>query len=242
MTKGQWFRMLLILLIVWTVSSLWIDNSIILPRPDEVFLTMYHQALSSTLYYSLMLTIFRVFFSLSLSFGLALFFAFLFFRYNKAAVYFHQILLFLRSIPNVTFIILLLFWVNRELSVTIVAFLLLFPIFYQNIYEALCEIQKTWKDVLKIYPQGFKTRCRILYFPLLKNAVVTSWITCSSLAFKVVVMAEILASVSAGVGSNMQFARLNVDLVGVFAWTIWLLICVSLFNKLLKNILFRIYE
>lgn len=242
MTKGQWFRMLTTLLIVWIALSLWIDNSIILPRPDEVFLTMLHQALSPDLYFSLIMTILRVFTSLVLSFGLAFLLAFVFFRYRKAAVYFHQILLFLRSIPNVTFIIIFLFWVNREMSVTIVAFLLLFPIFYQNIYEALCEIQGQWKDVLLIYPQGFPIKCRKLYFPLLKNAIVTSWITCSSLAFKVVVMAEILASVSVGVGSNMQFARLNVDLVGVFAWTIWLLICVSLFNKLLKNVLFRIYE
>lgn len=81
----------------------------------------------------------------------------------------------------------------------------------------------------------------MVYLPLLRPAMASSWITCSSLGFKVVVMAEIMTSVSLGIGANMQYDRLNVNLAGVMAWTIWLLICVCIFNKLLKKVLERLF-
>ena len=50
-----------------------------------------------------------------------------------------------------------------------------------------------------------------------------------------------MTSVSLGIGANMQYDRLNVNLAGVMAWTIWLLICVCIFNKLLKKVLERLF-
>lgn len=241
MKLKQWIVFLIVIALLWTVASLWIDNSIILPAPWEVLKQMVVQVQESDLYLSLGMTFFRVLLSVSLSslFGMVL--AFVSQRYKTFSLYFEQILLFLRSIPNVTFVILLLFWVNREASVYIVAFLLLFPIFYQSFYEAVQDINGLWKDVFSVYPQSFFTKLRLVYLPFLRPAIVSSWITCSSLGFKVIVMAEILTSVSWGIGTNMQYARLNVDLAGVMAWTIWLLICVSIFNKLLKKVLERLF-
>ena len=137
--------------------------------------------------------------------------------------------------------ILLLFWVSREISIYIVSFLLLFPIFYQNLFEAIQDISQSWKDIFQIYPQSWFKKMQMVYLPLLRPAMASSWITCSSLGFKVVVMAEIMTSVSLGIGANMQYDRLNVNLAGVMAWTIWLLICVCIFNKLLKKVLERLF-
>lgn len=237
----QWLILLSGILIIWTLASLGIDNSIILPTPYEVLTQMTEQMQDIKLYESLAMTFFRVLFSVLISSIIAFFLAFLSNRFKTFAQYFEPILLFLRSIPNVTFVILLLFWVNREISIYIVSFLLLFPIFYQNLFEAIQDISQSWKDIFQIYPQSWFKKTQMVYLPLLRPAMASSWITCSSLGFKVVVMAEIMTSVSLGIGANMQYDRLNVNLAGVMAWTIWLLICVCIFNKLLKKVLERLF-
>ena len=101
-------------------------------------------------------------------------------------------------------------WVSREISIYIVSFLLLFPIFYQNLFEAIQDISQSWKDIFQIYPQSWFKKMQMVYLPLLRPAMASSWITCSSLGFKVVVMAEIMTSVSLGIGANMQYDRLDV--------------------------------
>ena len=48
-----------------------------------------------------------------------------------------------------------------------------------------------------------------------------SWIWTS---FKVSVMAEILTQVQIGVGKQLSFDRNMLDMTGIFAWTIWIII------------------
>lgn len=241
MKLRQWILLVSCILITWFLASAWIDNSIILPSPYEVIEQMITQIKDIKLYESLVMTFFRVFLSVFVSSIVAFIVSFLSHSYKSFATYFDPILLFLRSIPNVTFVILLLFWVSREMSIYIVSFLLLFPIFYQNLYESIQEISKSWKDIFIIYPQSWFKKLKMVYLPLLRPAIVSSWISCSSLGFKVVVMAEIMTSVSLGIGANMQYDRLNLNLAGVMAWTIWLLICVCIFNTLLKKVLERLF-
>lgn len=242
MRLRQWIGFLLTILIIWLLASYVIDNSIILPDPMLVGQTMVSQLCSTELYQSLGITLIRVIFSVTLSFLFAFVLSFVMTHYKGIRPYFDQILLFIRSIPNVTFVILLLFWIDREMSIYVVSFLLLFPIFYQNLAESIEDIQMKRHDFLIIYPQSLFTQIKYVYVPELKSAISSGWITCSSLGFKVVVMAEILTSISAGVGYKMQFSRLNIDLAGVMAWTIWLLICVSIFNKLLKKVLKMLFS
>ena len=47
-------------------------------------------------------------------------------------------------------------------------------------------------------------------------------------------MAEILGSVSPGLGRQFQICRINVDMIGIFAWTIWLIIFLMIIEKVVK--------
>ncbi len=222
---------------VWLAAGLLIQNPVILPMPYLVIQQMIDQLLSAAFYKTVLYTVFRALGSLLISLILAFLAGFYATDHPVFYRYFEKLLIILRSIPNVTFIILLLFWVKRDHSVFIVAFLLLFPILFDILYQSLQDIEKKWKDVFILYPQKFFIRLKYVYLPLLKSPLKAGLNSACSLAFKVCVMAEVLASVSPGMGRNMQLERLDLNLAGVIAWTIWLLICVFIFNKLISRIL-----
>ena len=58
-----------------------------------------------------------------------------------------------------------------------------------------------------------------------------------SLGVKVAVMAEILAGLPYGVGRAINFARIQFDMIGVFSWTIWLVIMILFIDYLLDKLI-----
>lgn len=237
MKVRHWLYFIGSLLGVWYCFSILINNSFILPYPNEVALSMIDFLKTDVFYISVFMTMLRAVASILVSFIFASIISLISLKRSVFASFFDKLVLILRSIPNVTYVILLLFWLSREISVFVVSFLLLFPIIYQNLYEALKSLDSEWKDVLKIYPQDLFVTYTKIYFPLMKPAIVASFVTASSLAFKVGIMAEILGQVQTGIGRQIQLARLDINLTDVIAWTIWLVICVFIFDWLIKKIL-----
>lgn len=233
----EWALFFCIIIGIWALAGMYIHNPIILPMPTEVIKQMILQVSSASFYKALLSTLVRAFLSILISLMAAFIFSFYARNHEMFYRFFEKALVIVRSIPNVTFVILLMFWVKREISVYIVAFLLLFPVLFDILYQALIEIETKWKDVFILYPQRFLSRFKYVYLPLLKSPLKAGMSSAASLSFKVCVMAEILASVSSGIGRGMQLDRLDLNLAGVMAWTIWLLICVYIFNKLILKIL-----
>lgn len=238
----QWLKFYICGVAIWFIASICIDNPIILPRPDLVFSIMMDQILMPSFYLNILVSFFRVIFSLIISVLLGGFFAFYSHYHKIFKRYFEALLLIIRAIPNVTFVILFLFWADREWTIVLVSLFLLMPLFYQNIIESCTTIYRKNRDIFLVYPQSHFHEVRFGYLPNMKAAISAGILSCSSLGFKVVVMAEILTSVGFGIGRNMQYSRLNIDLASVFAWTIWLLICVSIFNTLIRKVLATFFK
>ena len=242
MKKREWALFLIGMIFLWQCSSWVVNNPFILPSPFDVFLQMIQQCQEPVFIKSIIFTILRVFFSLFLSFIFALLCVFVFFKHSKARSYFEKLLLIVRSIPNVTWILLLLFWLQREAVVTMVSFLLLFPMIYENLKISLTRIFDTYKDVILTNPHPFFPLCFHVYLPLMKDSIQASLISASSMGFKVGIMAEILAQVSVGLGKQIQWSHLNAELASMIAWTIWLLLCAFIFDSIFRYCLKKIFD
>lgn len=217
-----------------------IHNTFILPTPILVIRKMFIQIQSGNFFETIGLTVYRTLFSVFVSFVSGVLVSFLVLKVNKIEKFIKQIILFIQSVPNVTFIILFMFWFSKESIVFMVSFLLLFPVVYQNTIHTLKQIQLEWYDVLKIYPQEKSIILRKIFIPILKPIFVGTLSSTVSMGFKVGVMAEILSQVHNGIGRRMQLARLDVDLASVIAWTIWLFICVYVCEKIIQKLILYI--
>lgn len=227
---------------VWWILSSVFNNPFILPSPFKVLNTMISFLGNSNFYISSLATLLRVIIAIIISFIFAFVSSFICIRFNIIQSFFSKILMIIRTLPNVTIIILLLFWIPREMTILVVSFFLLFPIIHEELYNTIAQINHDYSDLFVLYKQPLFTKLKFVYLPLLKTAISSTLISTGTLAFKVTVMAEILAQISIGVGRQIQISRLNVELHEVMAWTIWMIVFVFIFNYMYKKLIKYIFK
>lgn len=228
----EWTAFLLILFGAWTLLALCMDNALVCPAPWQTFEQMLIQVQKPTFFLTIGTTILRAMEALGLSFVFGVLVAFVSAFYSWCSGFFNRLVSLIQTVPNVCYIILLLFWTSREQTVVLTGFFLLFPLIYRTIYEELLGLQKRFEPVWTIYPQPAWVRMVKICLPMLKPAFLSALKSASSLAFKVCVTSEILTGITPGIGRSLQTARLDLNPAGVLGWSIWLILLVFIFEKL----------
>lgn len=221
----------LFLFLIWQYLAMKLQNSIILPYPKEVLVQMLTQLQSTLFYDSIVQTFLRIVLGFLIALGLATLLSFLSYFYPWFADLFYPILLLTRSIPNISYILIVLFWFSAQTSVMIITFLILFPTIYANLYQGLVSFPKEFQDVMKVYPAPKTDEIFHVYLPYLRPYIFASTNAGLSLSLKVGIMAEILGQARTGIGRQLNICRLNLDMAGVFAWTIWIILLLFLIER-----------
>lgn len=231
-----------ILLILWQLAALSIDNDFLMPYPLAVISTMWEQCLNSSFYTIVLQTILRSLFGLGIAFFCSGICAFLSYFYPFIKAVLAPFILLTKSVPNISYIIIVLVWFSSQSSAIIITFLILFPILYANFYEGLLTIHQNLQDVLRLYPESNWTKIHKFYLPMLIPAINAGLSSGLGLAFKVGVMAEIIGQVQYGIGRQLNVARLNMDMTSIFAWTFWIIILLMLMEFIRKQVMLRIQK
>lgn len=239
MRKFRSISAVFILLLIWEILAVQTGNDIIMPYPIDVFRLMVSQLRSETFYLAIASTFIRAVFGLICALFAAMVCAWYSYRSKVFEELFYPILLLTRSIPNVSYIIIILLWFGREKSSAIITFLILFPIMYANLSEGFAHIDKDLIKVIQIYPEKQSYQIRKIYLPLLQAAVFASISSGISLGFKVGVMAEILGQTPFGIGRQMNLCKISMDMTGVFAWTGWIILLLLIIEMILHLVMYK---
>ncbi|MBQ7888136.1 MAG: ABC transporter permease subunit [Erysipelotrichaceae bacterium] len=218
---------------IWFLMSVMLNNSILLPGPFDVFKSLILELFNPDFVLVVCSTIGRTLFGcvLSLVFGCLLgICAGNSIQFKSLFSPVHQLL---KTIPNITYMILMLIWLGQENSVVVIIFFILFPFFYSQFLLRTETIQSQTFDLLEIYPVTTYEKIFRIYMPMLIPDIFEALKTGVGMGFKVCVMAEILSQVRIGIGREMNYGRLNLDISSVFAWTILLILISTLLQKLL---------
>lgn len=235
-------RMILFVTIViaWQFLYIRIDNPIILPSLGMVLRAMAQQLQDPNAYLAVGLTLYRVIMGTLVALLIAMVLAVLTIQIRPLKHYVKPLVSALKSIPNISYIIIVLIWFGSEASVMIIIFLVLFPIFFYNILTGFETIDPLLLDVLRIYPVSRVEAIWNVYLPLsmsyLKSAIASGF----GLGFKVGIMAEILGQVRKGVGKLMYIGKINLEMDQIFAWTLWVIILLFLFESAIDGIFAKI--
>lgn len=224
------------LLLLWQIGAVMIDNDWVMPFPKAVGLTMLKQLQMSLFYESVIASLLRGVIGLGLAFVFAFICAYAAYTWHVFRELFYPILLLTRSVPNISFIILVLVWFGSEKSSAIVSFLILFPTIYSSLYYGFTHIDERLQQVIQLYPKKRWYLLRKIYIPLLAGPMQAAFSNGISLAFKIGVMAEIVGQVQVGIGRQLNVCRLQSDMTGIFAWTAWMILimlCMELCIQLL---------
>ena len=134
---------------LWTVSSLIIDNSLVLPGISEVILSLKEILSTSTTYLIILLTIVRLILVVLVSLVIAFILAILSYLSDKFESFIKPLFVILKTIPVIAIIVLLLITFGSKTSPYIMTSLVVLPIMYEGLLTSLKNINKELIDDVK---------------------------------------------------------------------------------------------
>jgi NitT/TauT family transport system permease protein len=167
---------------------------------------------------------------------LGIIFGFISAKYSWAEQWQKPYVSLLRTIPVISIIVILYILLGDELTVYVITFLMIFPLFYEATLDIIKRIDPNLIDVLKLDEIHFKESLRYVYIPILKESLKVTVFQSLGLGIKVLVMAEYLTQVDKSIGSSIYIAKINLDYAQVYAWTCILLLMMLVIRFFIKNI------
>lgn len=237
-TLGSLFLGIIFIILLWHISSVLINNSIVIPEVSSVISALGNLLSSINTYYILIQTIIRLLVIVSLSFLIALVLVTLSIYSKYIGFFLKPTISFIRATPIVSIIIVLLVIIGNNKTPAIVTSFILIPIFYESLLMGINSIdQNVLDDVKTISNFSFPVLFRI-YIPLVFTEIITSLLQAFGLGLKSLVMSEFIAQPKNSIGYEILQSKNDLRMEYVFAWTIIIVFLVLVFEQ----ILYRLFE
>ncbi len=221
---------IIIIISVWQIFAMQINNSFILPKPLAVFETFLELVKNISTYEIIFLTLFRLFVAFISSLVLAVILGLLAGNYKIVDEFLWPVVSALRTLPVASIIIIIIILIGRNISLYIITFLMIFPIIYEATKQGVLNIDKNLKNAIALETHNrfiIITKLHLpLAFPYIKTAILQS----VGLGFKVIVMAEFIAQTAKGIGRSLLNGSISINYELVFAWTLIIIFIVVVFE------------
>jgi NitT/TauT family transport system permease protein len=214
---------ILILFLFWLFFYVWMNQPLLMPSPIAVLVSIFDIITTSTTLIALISTLVRLMFAIGVAVVLGMIFGVIGSRYEHLSLFFRPYITILRTIPVISFVVIVLIVFGFGMTPYIITFLMIFPIIYQAIHDGIKGIDKAYLDVYKLEDDHIISAVRHCYFPLIKDHITTALLQSAGLGIKVLVMAEYLAQTPNAIGQQIYLSRVNLNYNAVFGWTIILI-------------------
>lgn len=227
---------ILIVFLFWYLGSTLLNNSIVLPKINEVIIDLYKLMLRFDTYQIIFKTLTRLIITVIICFLSAILLSSIAIMYIRIEYILKPILILIKTTPIAAVIILLLMAFGQELSPYIITTLVVFPILYEGIFRSIKVIDSTIVDEIKLNSNiNFKIITNV-YIPIITPYLITSLIQSIGLGLKVMVMAEVIAQPKGTIGYQISQERIYLNTSNIIAWTFILIIFVVIIEYILKKI------
>ncbi|OJU87197.1 MAG: ABC transporter permease [Burkholderiales bacterium 66-5] len=120
--------------------------------------------------------------------------------------------------PPIAWLVLAMLWFGTgDGTPVFTVFIACFPIVFVGGMQGARTLERRWRDLARVYRLPWHMRVLDVYLPHVVSYLFPAWIVALGTSWKVVVMAELLASDS-GVGAQLATSRVQLDMAGTLAW------------------------
>jgi NitT/TauT family transport system permease protein len=188
-----------------------IYGNLILPSPKETFSTLFEMLKDENMINEILITTKRavIGFSISLVFGTLL--GLLSGLFVTASMMSRPIVTILMGMPPIAWIVLAMIWFGMgDMTVIFTVIVASFPIIFIGALQGTRTLEGDLKEMADSFHLPFRMKLFDLYFPHIFSYIFPAWIGALGMAWKIVVMAELL-SANDGIGSALAIARSQLD-------------------------------
>lgn len=231
---------LVILLLLWqaaSVSGIW--SAYVLPTPERVFDSFLKMAVSGLLVKHIVISFERVLTGFVIAFVLAFFFGTLAAAKPKAGDYYNTIIEFMRNVPPLSLIALLILWfgIGETSKIIIIVLASFFPMFL-NIKKGFTSCDKKLLEVGTAYGFSASRRFFRIILPYALPDILVGMRIGLGYSWRAIIGAEMIAAGS-GLGylilDAQQMSRSDKVIVGILVIGIVGVLCDKLFSALIRK-------
>lgn len=242
MRKIKGLLLPLMIITIWIiVDKLHVFNNYIVPSPNTVLIAAYEMLKSGALIKNLMVSLIRVIVGFAITFTFAFPLAILLGSKPKVMPYVEPFLEFMRHIPPIAMIPILILWlgIGESSKLVIIILATFFPIF-SNTFSGVTNYDKNLVEVGEIFGFSKKDKFFKIIFPQAMPAIMTGIQLGLGYSWRSLMGAELIAA-SSGIGYMIidaeQLSRPDIVIVGILSIGILGYFIDYCFMKITKNIM-----
>lgn len=221
---------------LWGLAAAKVDSEYVLPTVGDTFAALWELLKSAEFYRAYFGTLLRSVVAFAIAFFLAFIAAFVAYKCDKAKRVLKPLIVIIRSLPTIAVVLLLVLWTSSFVAPVIVTFLVVFPTLYNNLYAALCGIDKDLNEMCKVFGVSNKKRLTKVVFPQIAPEFITSAGAGLTLNLKLMVAAEVLAQTARSMGYLLNTSKIYFEISTMLA-----LVLITVITGLIIEFLFSFW-
>ena len=210
---------LAIFILIWYICAAAIGISIILPTPVETLREFFRLLSDGRFYLVVGHTLGRTLLSFLVAFILAAIFAWVASCSRFVRNLFSPFAIILRVIPTISVILLVLIFF-RPIAPYVVTFLVVFPMLYKTVLDAIDRVDGGLLEMAKVYGFSPAKKAFCVYLPQMTPSLLTGIGVTLSFSVKLTIAAEVLSTMRDSIGESMQSASAYTETAKLLAWTL----------------------
>ena len=148
----------------------------------------------------------------------------------------------IKSTPVASFIIVALIWVSSKNLSVLISFLMVFPVLYLCIRDAVRQLSGELSEMAKVFAVPLGRRIRYLYIPEILPRFRAAASAALGLCWKAGVAAEVIGIPDGSLGERLYEAKIYLNMPELFAWTVVIVAVSIVMERLVLALLWLMEE
>lgn len=219
-------------LALWQIAYLKVAQELLLVSPARAFARLFELAATLPFWDSVLRTCVRVLIGFLLALTLGTLLAAASARFKLVKILLAPLFGVVRVTPVASFIILALLWFTTGDLPVFIAFLMVVPAIWSNVYAGICSADRDLLEMAGIFKLSRSKVFSAIYIPAVMPHFVSACSVGLGFAWKSAIAAEVICLPKAAIGRQLYNAKIYLETADVFAWTIAVVLLSLLIEKL----------
>ncbi len=216
---------------VWAIVALCVNNQIFFAGPVETVKSFLNFFIIKEFYLAVAGSFLRIAIGFVAGYAVACLLAYCSFRWNWVEDLCAPLITLVKTVPVASFVVLLLIWWGSQPLSAIIGFLVVLPQMYISTLEGLKNADKQLLEMAAVYALPKRTSFYYIYREALAPFWSSSMKVSLGMCWKAGIAAELIGVPAGSIGENMYLTKVYIDVPGLFAWTIVVVLLSSCMEK-----------
>lgn len=227
-------------LLVWEIADRVVDNRLVLTGPVRTAQALVEQASDAGFWLICAASFGRIALGFVAAFCVGILLAGAAHRSTPFRELLSPLMSVLKTVPMVSFIIMLLIWVGGQVLTIWLAFLIVVPLVYTSMAAGLSAVDTRTLEMARVFRLSALKRFLYVYRPVFMPFLVSTCQVGLGMSWKAGIMAEVFATPAVSIGKEMFTAKTFLDTPSLFAWTAVVMVLSLVFERFVMMLLRRL--